>query len=140
MLNENDSLAAVDLVHFSRHLLSVRIWEYKNIPKLVPQISLDVLLYSASRVDGAAVKEFHHALGHSQDRIREVLNHFSRQGWVEIRQSQSDGRTKRVIPTQKLISIVAEYRAALLRGVPMERSLRVKKVVRRAKAGIPEGK
>ncbi len=101
-----------DVKRFARRMLLLRAWERERIPSLTPLISVDVLLLAASRdgVDGpSSIKLFHLALNYSQDRIREVIRKLVEDGWLRIEHYDGDGRVKCVRPTEKLITMLAEY-------------------------------
>jgi hypothetical protein len=95
-----------------RHILVARLWERQNVPLLTPQISFDVLLFAAvSRLEQKElpVKTFHLALGYSEDRTREVIQALETGGWLLIRSSELDKRSKNIIATDKTLETLLQY-------------------------------
>jgi len=95
----------------------MRAWEREHIPLPSPQISLDVLLLAASRDSengDVQVKNFHLALKHSEDRVREIIKSLVADGWLRMDEHSDDGRVKLVRPTDKLMLLLGEYERSLI--------------------------
>lgn len=105
------------LPDFTEAVLSLRNWERTEIPFFSPQISLDVLLHvsaAALRNELAKVKDVHLAIGHSQDRIREVMKQLADNDWIELLPNARDGRSRIVVPTDKSLNLLDNYRKRLI--------------------------
>jgi DNA-binding MarR family transcriptional regulator len=103
---------------FARRLLLLRKWEKDNIPLLSPQIALDILLYSAASIgDGgpSSAKEFHLVIGHSKDRVREIMRDLIEQGLLRDMPDARDARVRRIVPTEAGLHLIDEYRNSLVR-------------------------
>lgn len=97
-------------------MLIMHAWERDHVPMPAPQISLDILLFAASR-DGSngdvQVKNFHLALNHSEDRVREIIKQLVADEWLRFEVHNEDGRVKLVRPTEKLLIMLGEYERSL---------------------------
>ncbi len=86
-------------------------WTKGNVPFFGPQISLDIIIWLMTEgrdLRHSNLKNLHLAIGYSQDRTREVLRHLEMGGWVRIENSQRDGRSKHLVPTEKLDQLVQQ--------------------------------
>ena len=128
MIEVSHEVKALSDQAFADALLSIRSWERSRIPLHAPQISLDILLHvaaSVARRQPARMKDLHHAIGYSQDRIREVVHQLAADDWIELIADARDGRSRFVQPTAKALRLLEEYRAQLLRGVGSAATARV---------------
>lgn len=104
-------------IGFLENLLSMRSWERQNVPLYQPQIALDILLHSsacAAKGQPAKIKDIHLAIGHSQDRIREIIRELVNGDWLIPERDKHDGRARRVLPSPKCLSLLENYRSRLL--------------------------
>ena len=77
---------------------------------------MDVLLLAASRDTGngdVQVKNFHLALKHSEDRVRDINKSLVADGWLRMDEHNEVGRVKLVRPTDKLMLLLGEYEHSL---------------------------
>lgn len=101
-----------DLAGFAASVLKLREWERSRVPMFAPQIALDVILYAVANLSSgqlARTKDFHLAIGNSQDRVREVMRFLENDGWIRSEADPTDARLKRIAPCQKSIDLVATY-------------------------------
>ena len=101
-----------DLASFAASMLKLREWERSRVPMFAPQIALDVILYAVANLSSgqmARTKDFHLAIGNSQDRVREVMRFLENDGWIRSEADPSDARLKRIAPCKKSIDLVASY-------------------------------
>lgn len=56
----------------------------------------------------AFIKDFHLALGHSEDRVSEWIQELVADGWLTLRRHGVDGRRREVIPSERLIMAFEE--------------------------------
>lgn len=106
----------ISATSFARRLLVMSAWERTHIPCHSSLIAREVMLLALSRYDGvnaARVKEFHLTLPYSEDRISQLLKQLTKDGWVTVKKNQQDGRTKFVLPTERLTLLFEEYRRSL---------------------------
>lgn len=101
-----------DLASFAASMLKLREWERSHVPMFAPQIALDIILYAVANMGVgrlARTKDFHLAIGNSQDRVREVMRFLENDGWIRSEADASDARLKRIAPSKKSIDLVASY-------------------------------
>lgn len=92
--------------------LETRRWERANIPFASPQIAFDIALYATVvRLEKQKVsaKTVHLTVGHSADRVREVLLNLEADGWVAKVPHHDDGRIKLIEATDKLVMLMNDY-------------------------------
>lgn len=92
--------------------LSIRKWERAHIPFLSPQIALDIVIYAAAlRLEQRPLpsKNVHLTVGHSADRVREVLSELVAEGWIERVVDPSDRRIRLIRATDKLLNLMEDY-------------------------------
>ena len=110
---------------FATRLLTLRKWERRHIPLFSPQIALDIMLYAAaSEADGrqASAKEFHLALGHSKDRVREVLQSLLTKSWIRHAPDPHDARFKRISLTAMGRELIGTYQSEYVSRVASGRA------------------
>lgn len=108
---------AEPLHEFARNMLLLRKWEKDHIPLLAPQIALDILLYSAASTgvrEPVPTKEFHLVIGHSKDRVREVMRELTDQGLIRYLPDIRDARVKRISLTDAGLQLIEQYRSSYL--------------------------
>lgn len=104
--------AALPRAALCEFLLARRAWERQHVPLFKPQIAFDIILYCTLRSERstpARPKDFHLAIGSSQDRVRQVLGELARDGWIEIAPDPSDARMKRIMPTARALAVIDDY-------------------------------
>lgn len=108
---------------FLNATLAVRKWERANVPFLSPQIALDIAIYAAAlRLEQRQLpsKNVHLTVGHSADRVREVISELVAEGWIERIVHPSDRRIRLIRATDKLLDLMNDYahqtRAQLISG------------------------
>lgn len=107
-----DHSEAVALHSFAEGSLAIRRWERNFVPFSSPQIALDIALYAtASKLKNRFVssKSVHLTVGHSADRVREVLTELISGGWIAKTQHPHDKRIRLIEATDRLIALMLEY-------------------------------
>lgn len=107
-----DNADAIPLYIFSQGLLSLRRWERRFVPFSSPQIALDIALFAtAARLDKRFItsKSVHLTVGHSADRVREVLAELVCDGWIAKTRHPNDKRIRVIEATDKLVYLMSEY-------------------------------
>lgn len=100
--------------HFVLYLIKMRSWERTRLPFVSPQIAIDISLHAvANYIHGKQMpsKTFHLVINHSADRVREVLNELVSSGWLKQIKHQRDRRIRLIEPTEKLMTLMAEYQS-----------------------------
>jgi len=90
----------------------VRKWERGNIPFLSPQIALDIAVYAAAlRLEQRQMpsKNVHLTVGHSPDRVREVISELVADGWIERSADPRDRRIRLIRATDRLLDLMGAY-------------------------------
>lgn len=70
-----------------------------------------IVLFALMRSEqgqSAFIKDFHLALGHSEDRVSEWIQELVADGWLTLRRHGVDGRRREVIPSERLITVFEE--------------------------------
>ncbi len=107
-----DGTAPLRRAALYEHLLSRRAWERQQLPLFKPQIAFDIILYCtlyAARNTPACTKDFHLAIGSSQDRVRQVLKELARDGWIYSLPDPLDARVRRIVPSAKALAMLDDY-------------------------------
>lgn len=105
-------MRANEKAYFADRLLTLRQWERAHIPLFSPQIALDILLYAAAAEAAgrrASAKEFHLALGHSKDRVREVTQTLLTEDYIRYSLDPRDARFRRVSLTDRGRGLIESY-------------------------------
>lgn len=108
----DDTIAISELRSFVEGALAVRRWERNFVPFSSPQIALDIALYAtASRLQNRFIvsKSVHLTVGHSVDRVREVVMELVSGGWLAKVPHPIDRRIRLLEATDKLVQLMSEY-------------------------------
>lgn len=106
-------MAETSLAH---SLFVVHGWMRQNLPFGTSSVAVDIALFALSRMEQgrpAYVKDFHLALGYSEDRVSELLRELTDSGWLVLRRDGGDGRLRQVLPTERLIDAFDECQRLL---------------------------
>lgn len=97
---------------FPEALRSIRAWEDRQLPMSQSRIAFDLflLLFEAfRRPREMSLKVVVNSLNYSERGIRYVLDQFIDDRWCELKRHQLDGRTRLIVPTEKLVAVAHEY-------------------------------
>lgn len=93
-------------------LMQVRAWQEKNLPIEFSLLAYDLLICACFHtLSGSPLnyKQIFLSLPYSKNGIRNQLNKFIADGWLEIRQKDTDARVRYVVALPKLISAMDDY-------------------------------
>ena len=95
-------------------LMQVRAWQEKNLPIEFSLLAYDLLICACFHtVSGSPLnyKQIFLTLPYSKNGIRNQLNKFIAEGWLEIRHKDADARVRYVVALPKLLDVLNDYLA-----------------------------
>lgn len=117
---EVDKSELTELHKFVSDWMSLRRWERTSVPFASPQIALDVVLYAvAMRLEGREIpaKSAHLSVGHSADRVREIVSMLVAEGWLCRKPHPADGRIRLIEATDQLIGFMLKYKKGAIENL-----------------------
>ena len=94
--------------------MQVRAWQDKNLPIEFSLLAYDLLICACFHtVSGSPLnyKQIFLTLPYSKNGIRNQLNKFIAEGWLEIRHKDADARVRYVVALPKLLDVLNDYLA-----------------------------
>lgn len=93
-------------------LMQVRAWQEKNLPIEFSLLAYDLLICACFHtLSGSPLnyKQIFLSLPYSKNGIRNQLNKFIADGWLEIRLKDTDARVRYVVALPKLLTLMDHY-------------------------------
>ncbi len=93
-------------------LMQVRAWQEKNLPIEFSLLAYDLLVCACFHtLSGSPLnyKQIFLSLPYSKNGIRNQLNKFIADGWLEIRLKDTDARVRYVVALPKLLTLMDHY-------------------------------
>jgi hypothetical protein len=94
--------------------MQVRAWQDENLPIEFSLLAYDLLICACFHtVSGLPLnyKQIFLTLPYSKNGIRNQLNKFIAEGWLEIRHKDADARVRYVVALPKLLDVLNDYLA-----------------------------